>query len=66
MRILTDELSNANETIEWLSSLTGQNKNTVRRNIGQSGVPGGSMGNPTQGNYMDREGSNEPRNALNR
>ena len=60
---LTEELQNANETIEWLSSLTGQNKNTAMRRTANRD-PTSSTGNA--GNYMDREGSNEPRNTLNR
>ena len=63
VRILTDELSNANETINWLSSLTGQNPSTVRRNINNPVQAPGSASRPSQGNFMDREGSN---NALNR
>ena len=59
VKLLTEELANANETIEWLSSLTGQ-KNVGRRPGGVQ-VPS-SAGNPSHGNYMDRGGS--PPNQL--
>lgn len=32
--MLTDELIKANETISFLSSLTGQNPNLIRNNLG--------------------------------
>ena len=62
--MLTGELANANETIEWLSSLTGQNPSVVRRNVNGSGQVPSSAGRPSHGNYMDRGGS--PPKALQR
>ena len=48
VKILTEELANANETINFLSSLTGQNPQAVARNIAGGGSgPRGST--PTRG-----------------
>lgn len=35
VRILTEELSNANETINFLSSLTGKNPQMIGKNLGR-------------------------------
>ena len=44
VKILTEELANANETINFLSSLTGQNPQMIGRNLG--GANGGSHQGP--------------------
>jgi len=36
---LTDELSKANKTIQFLSSLTGQNPDLIKRNLGNFDTP---------------------------
>ena len=36
VRILTEELANANETINFLSSLTGQNPQMIKGNLGKA------------------------------
>jgi len=42
VRILTEELGNANETINFLSSLTGQNPAMINKNLGRAGVGAGA------------------------
>ena len=48
VKILTEELANANETINFLSSLTGQNPAMINKNLGRVGgvntVPGSRGG----------------------
>ena len=42
VRILTEELANANETINFLSSLTGQNPQMIGKNLGKAAQIGGA------------------------
>ncbi len=48
VKILTEELANANETINFLSSLTGQNPAMINKNLGRVGgvstAPGSRSG----------------------
>ena len=37
VKLLTEELANANETISFLSSLTGKNPNTISKNLSKVG-----------------------------
>lgn len=64
IKILTEELANANETINFLSSLTGQNPQMIGRNLGRniSGGPRGST--PTHG-IGDNGGNHGAGNARN-
>lgn len=52
VKILTEELANANETINFLSSLTGQNPSMIGKNLGRvvpgGGIAGGNRRTPTR------------------
>ena len=51
VKILTEELANANETINFLSSLTGKNPQMIKNNIGGGAGGGGGArdSTPTRG-----------------
>ena len=61
MRLLTEELANANETISFLSSLTGQNPNMIKSNLGQVAGTGTRVVNrrtpPRQESMLQRQDS---------
>ena len=49
VKLLTEELTNANETISFLSSITGQNPATIAKNLGRLGNNNGAGGACTCG-----------------
>ena len=54
VKILTEELANANETINFLSSLTGKNPQMIKNNIGGAGQGAGSGGGGPRGSTPTR------------